>query len=191
MMYREFGPELRPFHLVSEATSTPNRYRLKTFPSFTKVLNILLSHDNIVTMSDHKQFGPPNPAFLAIHPAIGNILHLHLTDRGETIEKLMRDLGSIILPYWPTMRPLTSALFCRLASFRFLPLVETQQMTRILSSSLEPQPPRRLCPAMRIRTRDRLLLTILMSDDYDENCTVPQLMKTWYQITHIAYSTKD
>jgi hypothetical protein len=88
-------------------------------------------------MSDHEQFGPPNPAFLAIHAATGNILHRHLTGRGETIEKLMRDLGAIILPYWPTMRPLTSALFCRLPSFRFLPQVEAQQMTRILSSSLE------------------------------------------------------
>jgi hypothetical protein len=41
--------------------------------------------------SDYKQFGPPNPTFFAVHAAIGNILHL--TGRGETIEKLTRDLS--------------------------------------------------------------------------------------------------
>jgi hypothetical protein len=107
---------------VFEATPTPYRYRLKIFPSFTKILNVHLPHDNIVTMySDYKQFGPPNPTFLAVHAAIGNILHL--TGRGETIEKLMRDLGdnSALLTHHGT-----TVLFCRLASFRVLPLVEMQ-----------------------------------------------------------------
>jgi hypothetical protein len=70
--------------------------------------------------SDYKQFGPPNPTSLAVH-AIGNILHL--TGRGETIEKLMGDLGdnSALLAHDGT-----TILFCRLASFRVLPLVEMQ-----------------------------------------------------------------
>jgi hypothetical protein len=71
--------------------------------------------------SDYKQFGPPHPTFLAVHAAIENILHL--TGRGETIEKLMCDLGdnSAFLAHDGT-----TVLFCRLASFRVLPLVEMQ-----------------------------------------------------------------
>ncbi|KAJ6009330.1 hypothetical protein N7522_004346 [Penicillium canescens] len=63
--------------------------------------------------SDYKQFGPPNPTYLAVHTAIGNILHL--TGGGETIEKLMRDMGddSALLAHDGI-----TVLFCRLANFR-------------------------------------------------------------------------
>lgn len=91
MMISPFHEEFEHFRFIFEATETPNRYRLKTFPCFASGYAQFLPHDNIVTFSSHdNHYALPNAIHLAVHAAIGNILHA--TSRGRKIEKLMRDL---------------------------------------------------------------------------------------------------
>lgn len=86
-LYEEFGR----FHFVLEATLTPNWYRLKHFPRFASVYRFLLPRDGIVTLTnyDHDHH-LPEPLYLKLHAAIGNILHA--SGRAERIENLLRDL---------------------------------------------------------------------------------------------------
>jgi hypothetical protein len=87
-LHTEFGA----FDIIFEATETPNRYRLKTFLGFSSGFSFLLPSDRTVTISrSDNRYPVPNPTYLAVHAAIGNILHA--SGRGEAIEKLVRDLG--------------------------------------------------------------------------------------------------
>lgn len=86
-LHREFGK----FHFTFEATTTPNRYRVKSFPRFTRYYRRSLPPSGFVTFTTHDGRYPlPHPILLAVHAAIANILYL--TGHGEMIEKWMRDL---------------------------------------------------------------------------------------------------
>lgn len=92
-LHREFGD----FNFVLEATGTVNRYRIKTFPRFSSVLLHNLPRDGIVTItSNDGRFPLPEPHLIAVHAAIGNILHL--SGRGEKIQHLKRDLEDMSGP---------------------------------------------------------------------------------------------
>lgn len=87
-LHEEFGQ----FHFALEATQTPNRYRLKRFPRFGSVYTFMLPHDGIVTLTSYDpNCHLPEPRYLQLHAAIGNILHA--SGRAEKIEELIRDLG--------------------------------------------------------------------------------------------------
>lgn len=75
------------------------------------------------TALSRRQLGAPDPKFLAVSAAIGNILHL--TGRGTIIENLIEDFDDAVL-FWPTMGVLILKLFFQLADFRFGVLVEMQ-----------------------------------------------------------------
>jgi hypothetical protein len=50
MMITPLHEEFRHFYFVFEATASPNRYRLKTFPGFASGYAIFLPSDNVVTI---------------------------------------------------------------------------------------------------------------------------------------------
>lgn len=92
MMLQPLHQQFGSFHLVLESTMTPNRYRVKTFPSFPPVYLYHLLPERVITLTSHDRRYPlPAAKYLELHAAIGNILHA--SGRGELIEKLMRDLG--------------------------------------------------------------------------------------------------
>ncbi|KAJ5488380.1 hypothetical protein N7453_011834 [Penicillium expansum] len=74
-----FHEEFRKFRFILEATTVPNRYRLKKFPMET-----------LITLTNHDaRFRDPNPEFLAVHAAIRNILNA--SGRAKIIQKLLQD----------------------------------------------------------------------------------------------------
>lgn len=92
MMLAPLHEEFGHFRFVFEATGIPNRYRLKRFSNFSSIFIHLLPRDNIVTITSHDdRYRLPNPIILAVHAAIGNILHA--SGRADMIEKLIYDLG--------------------------------------------------------------------------------------------------
>ncbi|KAJ5142847.1 uncharacterized protein N7515_001634 [Penicillium bovifimosum] len=92
-LHRDFGS----FLLVLEETSVSGRYRVKTFPRFQTILQSIMP--DFTTIASHDpQYPAPHSSLLAVHAAIGNILHA--TGRGELIEKTMqhlRDNGGHVL----------------------------------------------------------------------------------------------
>jgi hypothetical protein len=92
MMLSSLHVEFGNFEVIFEATETPNRYRLKTFPTFSSYFLSSLPSDKVVTLTCcDNRYPLPNPIYLAVHAAIGNILHA--SGRAEVIDKLVRDLG--------------------------------------------------------------------------------------------------
>ncbi|KAB8230452.1 HNH endonuclease signature motif containing protein [Aspergillus alliaceus] len=92
MMVDSLHSQFGGFHFVFESTQISNRYNLKVFPTFAGGYEGFLPRDRFVTFTSHDgRFPLPDPSLLAIHAAIGNILHL--TGRGEKIELIRRDLG--------------------------------------------------------------------------------------------------
>ncbi|EAW23906.1 uncharacterized protein NFIA_034740 [Aspergillus fischeri NRRL 181] len=90
MMLFPLDREFKAFSLILEATSTPNRYRVKTFPHFATAYRGFLPADGLVTLtSQSKRCQPPSPILLAVHAAIGNILHA--SGRGKTIGTVMQE----------------------------------------------------------------------------------------------------
>ncbi|KAF4269040.1 hypothetical protein KXW98_002204 [Aspergillus fumigatus] len=90
MMLFPLGREFKTFSLILEETSTPNRYRVKTFPHFATAYRGFLPADGLVTLtSQSKRCQPPSPILLAVHAAIGNILHA--SGRGKAIENVMQE----------------------------------------------------------------------------------------------------
>ncbi|CAI7635089.1 unnamed protein product [Penicillium viridicatum] len=92
MMIAPLHEEFARFHFVLEATETPNRYRLKQFPRFASdYTTIFFPRDGIVTLTSHDpNCHLPEPLYLQLHTAIGNILHA--SGRVDKIEKLIGDL---------------------------------------------------------------------------------------------------
>ncbi|KAJ5121328.1 uncharacterized protein N7515_009289 [Penicillium bovifimosum] len=92
MMLNAFHGGFGRFHFVLEATSTPHQYRIKTFPRLSTLCELALPRDRLVSFTNqHSRIDLPGAAHLEFHAAIGNILHA--SGRGETIEKLIRNLG--------------------------------------------------------------------------------------------------
>jgi hypothetical protein len=88
-LHYEFGT----FHFVLEKTDTRDRYHVKTFRRFTPVYRPWLPHDRFVTLRSYDGRYPlPDPNLLALHAAIGNILHA--TGSAERIDKILRDFES-------------------------------------------------------------------------------------------------
>ena len=96
MMLLALHPDFGDFKLIFEATDTPHRYRIKTFDGFSTVYFPHLPQADtygrryVQFRSHDTNFPLPNPLFLAVHAAIGNILHA--TGRGEEIDQLLNDL---------------------------------------------------------------------------------------------------
>jgi len=89
-LYRPLHELFGAFHIVLEKTETRDRYHLKTFGTISGVLAPHLPRDGIVTLRSHDGRYPlPDPSLLALHAAIGNILHA--TGSAERIEKILRD----------------------------------------------------------------------------------------------------
>lgn len=96
MLFSPLHEEFGGFHLILEPTETPNRYRVKTFPSFSTIISDLLPRGGFVTLTSHVPDLPlPAAEYLQLHAAIGNILHA--SGRGELIAKLMRGLRGAAL----------------------------------------------------------------------------------------------
>ncbi|CAG8909411.1 unnamed protein product [Penicillium egyptiacum] len=92
MMISPLHEEFGLFHFVLEDTPTPNRYRTKLFPRFASIYTPLLPSDRVIKLTSHDhRLHLPEAKYLQLHAAIGNILHA--SGRGESIEKLIRDLG--------------------------------------------------------------------------------------------------
>ncbi|RHZ74970.1 hypothetical protein CDV55_109190 [Aspergillus turcosus] len=90
MMLSPLDREFKAFRLILEATSTPNRYRVKTFPPFATAYKGFLPADRSVTLtSQSKRYQPPSPILLAVHAAIGNILHA--SGRGKKITNVIQE----------------------------------------------------------------------------------------------------
>jgi hypothetical protein len=90
-MYAPLHHEFGAFHFVLEKTETRDRYRVKTFRRFSSFLLPCLPRDGFVTLRSYDGRYPlPDPNLLALHAAIGNILHA--TGSAERIEKILRDL---------------------------------------------------------------------------------------------------
>ena len=88
MMASVFHEDFSKFRFILEATVVPNRYRLKKFPNHSYLLKY--PTETFITLTNHDdRFRDPNPEFLAVHAAIGNILHA--SGRAGIIEKLLRD----------------------------------------------------------------------------------------------------
>jgi hypothetical protein len=85
-LHQEFGR----FTFALEETDVSGRYRVKTFPRFPTLLQSLMPDFTTVTSHDPR-CPSPDKFLLVVHAAIGNILHL--TGRGEQIEKIMKHLG--------------------------------------------------------------------------------------------------
>jgi hypothetical protein len=96
MMYLPLHSHFGNFKWIFEATDTPHRYRVKTFRRFPTGYFVYLPQADaygnryVQFRSYDANFPLPNPLFLAVHAAIGNILHA--TGRGEEIDKLLDDL---------------------------------------------------------------------------------------------------
>ncbi|KIN05098.1 hypothetical protein OIDMADRAFT_177417 [Oidiodendron maius Zn] len=96
MMLSPLHPYFGAFKFIFEATDTPHRYRIKTFPGFPTAFFPHLpqanayGHRYVQLRSHDANFPVPNPSFLAVHAAIGNILRT--TGRGEEIDQLLHDL---------------------------------------------------------------------------------------------------
>ncbi|KAJ5783434.1 uncharacterized protein N7518_009111 [Penicillium psychrosexuale] len=88
MMASVFHEDFGMFHFILEPTTVPNRYRLKKFPRRSCLVNYPTATFITLTNNDTR-FRDPNPEFLAVHAAIGNILHA--SGPAELIEKLLRD----------------------------------------------------------------------------------------------------
>lgn len=94
MMAEGVHGQFGKFHFIFEAMQTPNRYFHKVFPKFARRYLRDLPSDRFVTFTSHDGRYPlPHPTLLAVHAAIGNILHL--SAGGKTIEALKRDLGDM------------------------------------------------------------------------------------------------
>ncbi|CAI7641584.1 unnamed protein product [Penicillium viridicatum] len=88
MMASVFHEDFGKFRFILEPTTVHNRYRLKKFPTSSFLLNY--PTETFITLTNNDpRFRDPNPEFLAVHAAIGNILHA--SRRAELIEKLLRD----------------------------------------------------------------------------------------------------
>jgi hypothetical protein len=87
VLHKEFGR----FSLILEDTNVSGRYRVKTFSQFRNT--ILRSHmpEFVILASHDHRYPVPNKFLLAVHAAIGNILHA--TGRGELIAKTMKHPG--------------------------------------------------------------------------------------------------
>jgi hypothetical protein len=98
MMLVALHPHFGNFRLIFEATDTPHRYRVKTFRRFpTTYFAHLPQADTygnryVQFRSYNASFPLPNPLFLAVHAAIGNVLNA--TGRGEEIDQLLHNLGA-------------------------------------------------------------------------------------------------
>lgn len=93
MMFSPLHEQFGSFHFILEPTSTPHRYHIKLFSKFPSAYKMHLPRSRYITITSHDQRYPlPNPSLIAIHAAIGNILHA--SGRGEKIESFMRDLGA-------------------------------------------------------------------------------------------------
>ncbi|KAF3386412.1 hypothetical protein F1880_000656 [Penicillium rolfsii] len=86
-MHREFGR----FSFILEETDVSGRYRVKIFSRFG--ISYLRPHvpEYVIVASHDPQYPAPNKFLLAVHAAVGNILHA--TGHGELIEKTMKHLG--------------------------------------------------------------------------------------------------
>ncbi|KXG45690.1 uncharacterized protein PGRI_034570 [Penicillium griseofulvum] len=85
-LHREFGR----FSFVLEETSVSGRYRVKIFPRFRNIYQPLMPDFTTVASHDPR-YPAPNKSLLAVHAAVGNILHA--TGRGELIAKTIQHLG--------------------------------------------------------------------------------------------------
>ncbi|KAL4915138.1 hypothetical protein BDW62DRAFT_189342 [Aspergillus aurantiobrunneus] len=93
MMAEGLRPQFEMFHFILEATKTPNRYRVREFQTFPRIYLNHLPPDRVVTLKSHDgRYPVPSPQLLAIHAAIGNILHL--SSRGVEIEELKQKLAA-------------------------------------------------------------------------------------------------
>ncbi|KIN08016.1 hypothetical protein OIDMADRAFT_111057 [Oidiodendron maius Zn] len=90
-MYAPLHHEFGIFKFILEQTETRDRYRIKTFKNFSLFLAPFLPGDGFVTLRSHDgRYLLPDPSLLALHAAIGNILHA--TGSAERIDKILRDL---------------------------------------------------------------------------------------------------
>jgi hypothetical protein len=85
-LHSQFGQ----FRFVLEETETQSQYPVKKFSSFTSNYASMLPQTMSFTNHD-PQHDLPNRELVAVHAAIGNILHA--SGRAEVIEKLVKDLG--------------------------------------------------------------------------------------------------
>lgn len=94
MMYAPLHQQFGAFRFVFEATETLHQYRIKTFPRLPRVFLKDIPPNGLVTFTSHDgRYSLPHPTLLAVHSAIGNILHF--SGRLEKIEELKRDIQEI------------------------------------------------------------------------------------------------
>ncbi|RHZ68287.1 uncharacterized protein CDV56_106471 [Aspergillus thermomutatus] len=125
MMLSPLDREFKAFRFILEATSTPNRYRLKTFPHFATAYRGFLPADRSVTLtSQSKRCLPPSPILLGVHAAIGNILH------GSGREKKIRNVMQESREDWACMAGDGSTDVGELLSVTSLALLASSGQTR-------------------------------------------------------------
>ncbi|KAJ5559343.1 hypothetical protein N7535_009571 [Penicillium sp. DV-2018c] len=85
-LHREFGR----FSFVLEETSVSGRYRVKIFSRFRTFYQSIMPDFTRIASHDPR-YPAPHSSLLAVHAAVGNILHA--TGHGELIAKTMQHLG--------------------------------------------------------------------------------------------------
>lgn len=88
MLHKEFGG----FRLAFKATSTPHRYKIKTFKDTATVPKRFLPKNRTVNLRVHKgEWDLPDPELLNIHACIAEFLHL--SGQAEVIDKILQNFG--------------------------------------------------------------------------------------------------
>ena len=86
-LHQEFGR----FSFILEETNVSGRYRVKTFSQFRNTFLRPHMPESVIIASHDPRYPAPNKSLLAVHAAVGNILHA--TGHGELIAKTMKHLG--------------------------------------------------------------------------------------------------
>ena len=83
-MHQRFGQFHVFFERVADADAPPHTYRINSFLPFSNQFPVTR------TLSTHPSIDPPSERLLALHSAIGHILHL--SGAGDYIQAILRDM---------------------------------------------------------------------------------------------------
>lgn len=83
-MYQRFGQFHIYFERIADVDAPPHTYRINSFLPFSNQFPV------IRTLYTHLSIDPPSERLLALHSAIGHILHL--SGAGDYIQVILRDM---------------------------------------------------------------------------------------------------
>jgi hypothetical protein len=143
-MFQPLHSEFSRFRIIFEWVGPGDRYNYKTFRDFHNTITPFLPRDGFFTLHSYdSRFPLPHRNLLAMHAAIGNILHA--TGAGERIEKILQDLEGAS----DGLAPDGSTKISRLLSVSRLSLLSSD-WTQPQSPKESPQKPKPAKPAVNL-----------------------------------------